>query len=45
MAADGPLVVVVEDIHWADAAMLDLLEELADRLPAPVLFVCPAGPS
>ncbi|HET6849970.1 MAG TPA: adenylate/guanylate cyclase domain-containing protein [Gaiellales bacterium] len=44
MAGDGPLVVVVEDIHWADGAMLDLLEELADRIPAPVLFLCPSRP-
>ena len=31
LARRGPLVVVVEDIHWADEALLDLLEELADR--------------
>ena len=35
---------VVEDIHWADGAMLDLLEELPDRIPAPVLFLCPSRP-
>ena len=44
MAADGPLIAVVEDIHWADGAMLDLLESLPDRLPAPVLFLCPSRP-
>ena len=37
-------VVVVEDIHWADHALLDLLEELADRVEGRVMFVCPARP-
>ena len=44
LAAAGPVVVVVEDIHWADQAMLDLLEELADRVQGPAMFVCPARP-
>ena len=44
LSQDGPAVVVVEDIHWADAALLDLLEELADRVQGPTLFICPARP-
>jgi hypothetical protein len=40
----SPVVVVIEDIHWADAALLDLLEHLADRVAGPVLFVCPSRP-
>ena len=44
LASRSPLVVVVEDIHWADPALLDLLEDLADRVVGPVLFVCPARP-
>ncbi|MGE5226548.1 MAG: ATP-binding protein [Planctomycetaceae bacterium] len=44
LALDGPVVVVVEDIHWADPALLDLLEELADRVPGPVLFLAPSRP-
>jgi class 3 adenylate cyclase len=44
LAKRGPVVVVVEDIHWADPAMLDLLEETAGRVEGPVLFVCPARP-
>ncbi len=40
----GPLVVVVEDIHWADPVLLDLLEEVAERAQGPLLFVCPARP-
>jgi len=44
LAAQVPLVVVVDDIHWADAVLLDLLEELADRSQGPILFVCPSRP-
>ena len=44
LAADRPAIVVVEDIHWADDPLLDLLEELADRVAGPLLFVCPARP-
>jgi len=44
LAIAGPVVVVVEDIHWADPALLDLLEELADRSQGSVLFVCPSRP-
>jgi class 3 adenylate cyclase/tetratricopeptide (TPR) repeat protein len=40
----GPVIVVVEDIHWADAALLDLLEELTDRVAGSVLFLCPSRP-
>ena len=36
--------VVVEDIHWADPVLLDLLEEVAERAQGPLLFVCPARP-
>ncbi len=43
-AEAGPLVVVVEDIHWADPVFLDLLEEVAERAQGPLLFVCPARP-
>lgn len=31
-AAKQPLLIVVEDLHWADAASADLLCEVADRL-------------
>ncbi len=44
LTADQPAIVVVEDIHWADDPLLDLLEELADRVAGPLLFVCPARP-
>ena len=44
LAVDRPVVALIEDIHWADSALLDLLEELADRLQGPVLLICPARP-
>jgi len=37
-------VVVVEDLHWADPTMLDVLDELAERLEGPILFVCTSRP-
>ena len=44
LALDRPVVALIEDIHWADSALLDLLEELADRLQGPVLLICPSRP-
>jgi class 3 adenylate cyclase len=44
LATTQPIVVVVEDIHWADPTLLDLLEELADRVEGGVLLVCPSRP-
>jgi class 3 adenylate cyclase len=41
----APLVVGLEDLHWADDDLLDLLDEITLRPPAsPVLFVCLARP-
>ncbi len=37
--AAGPLVLVVEDLHWADAASIELLGALADRLAERPLLV------
>ena len=42
LATTGPVVVLVEDIHWADPALLDLLDELGERTQGPVLFVYPS---
>ena len=44
LAATVPTVVVVEDLHWADAAMLELLEEVADRATGALLMLCTARP-
>jgi class 3 adenylate cyclase/tetratricopeptide (TPR) repeat protein len=35
-----PLVLAIEDIHWADEGMLDLIEYLARWVRGPLLLVC-----
>jgi len=45
MAARYPCVLVVEDLHWADDALLDFLEHLLDwSAPVPLLLLCTARP-
>ncbi len=45
IAEQGPTVVVFEDLHWADPAMLAFIEHLADRAEAvPLLVVGTARP-
>jgi predicted ATPase len=44
LAAERPLVVVLEDIHWAEAPMLDLTDAVIERVHGPVLFLCLARP-
>jgi class 3 adenylate cyclase/tetratricopeptide (TPR) repeat protein len=44
LASAGPVVVLVEDIHWADPALLDLLDESGERVKGPVLFVFASRP-
>ena len=45
LAADGPAVLVFEDLHWADPALLGFLEHLADwSQGVPLLLVCTARP-
>jgi class 3 adenylate cyclase/tetratricopeptide (TPR) repeat protein len=39
-----PLVLLFEDIHWAEEPLLDLIEHLADGVRAPLLVVCLARP-
>jgi class 3 adenylate cyclase/tetratricopeptide (TPR) repeat protein len=45
LAADGPAVLVFEDLHWADPALLAFLEHLADWAEdVPLLVLCTARP-
>jgi class 3 adenylate cyclase/tetratricopeptide (TPR) repeat protein len=45
LAGERPLVVFFEDLHWADAALLDFIEELVEASAgAPMLVVCSARP-
>jgi class 3 adenylate cyclase/tetratricopeptide (TPR) repeat protein len=40
MAVEKPLVVVFEDIHWAESTMLDLIEHLLGAAERPILLQC-----
>jgi class 3 adenylate cyclase len=45
LAARGPLVVVLDDLHWAEPGLLDLVEHVADYgRGAPILLVAMARP-
>ena len=45
VARQGPLVVVIEDIHWGEPTLLDLLEHIATlATDVPLLLLCPARP-
>jgi class 3 adenylate cyclase/tetratricopeptide (TPR) repeat protein len=45
LAAQRPLVLVVEDLHWADSALVEFLEHLVDwSTGAPLLVVCTGRP-
>ena len=45
VASQRPLVLVFEDLHWADAAMLDFIDHLAEwSTGVPLLLVCTARP-
>jgi class 3 adenylate cyclase/tetratricopeptide (TPR) repeat protein len=41
-AAERPLVVLVDDIHWAEPTLLDLLRFLVAECRAPVVLLCSA---
>ena len=44
-AADSPLIVVLDDVHWGEVAFLDLVEHIADwSRDAPILLLCLARP-
>ena len=45
IAADAPLVVVLDDVHWGEEAFLDLVDHVADlSRDAPMLLLCMARP-
>jgi len=45
MAEERPLVLVFEDLHWADEGLLDFLDHLVDWAGGvPILVVCTARP-
>ncbi len=45
LAERSPLVLVFEDLHWADDGLLDFVDALAERVSGvPLLIVCSARP-
>ncbi|MEP7334163.1 MAG: AAA family ATPase [Actinomycetota bacterium] len=45
LSARRPLVLVVEDLHWADEGLLDFLDHLADwATSAPLVLICTSRP-
>ena len=44
LAERGPLVLVFEDLHWADEGLLDFVDHLVDGRGVPLLVVCTARP-
>jgi class 3 adenylate cyclase/tetratricopeptide (TPR) repeat protein len=45
LASAQPLILVFEDVHWAEEPLLELVEHLAERVKdAPLLIVCLARP-
>ncbi|MBM2822849.1 MAG: hypothetical protein HW413_1595, partial [Thermoleophilia bacterium] len=40
LAREKPVVVVFDDIHWAEPTFLELVEQLADKGNAPILVLC-----
>jgi tetratricopeptide (TPR) repeat protein len=44
LAERSPLVLVFEDLHWADDSLLDFIDHLVDWAGVPMLVVCTARP-
>ena len=44
LARERSLLVVVEDLHWADPTMIEVLTELANGVAGPILFLCTSRP-
>jgi DNA-binding SARP family transcriptional activator len=45
LAVDGPVILSIEDIHWSEPTLLELIEGLADWLRgSPLLIVCTTRP-
>jgi class 3 adenylate cyclase/tetratricopeptide (TPR) repeat protein len=44
LAGDRPVVVLVEDVHWAESPLLELIERLAQEVRGPLLVITTARP-
>ncbi|HET9738585.1 MAG TPA: BTAD domain-containing putative transcriptional regulator, partial [Solirubrobacteraceae bacterium] len=44
LAGRRPVLFVLDDVHWAEPGLLDLVDYLTDRVDAPLLVLCLARP-
>jgi hypothetical protein len=44
LARQRPTIVVLEDLHWADAPLLDVLQEVLPRIDGPLVMLATARP-
>ena len=44
LAHTQPVLLLLDDVHWAGAALLDLIDYLAERVAAPLVVLCLARP-
>jgi DNA-binding SARP family transcriptional activator/tetratricopeptide (TPR) repeat protein len=44
LAAERPLLLVFDDVHWAEPTLLDLVEYIAAHAEGPILCLCVARP-
>src|SRR4029453_7866815 len=44
LAEGAPLLALIDDVHWADPSLLELLESVVARASGPILVLCMARP-
>jgi DNA-binding SARP family transcriptional activator len=44
LASQRPLIVVLEDLHWAEPTFLELVEDVSNRATGPILMLCVTRP-
>ncbi|HEY8177562.1 MAG TPA: adenylate/guanylate cyclase domain-containing protein [Candidatus Limnocylindria bacterium] len=44
LATSAPVIWLIEDLHWADAAALDMIERIATRTSGPLVILATARP-
>jgi class 3 adenylate cyclase/tetratricopeptide (TPR) repeat protein len=44
LAKDGPVILVIDDLHWAESPLLDMLEHLVGRSSGSILLIVTARP-